>query len=86
MVAHDLGPAVAVSIHFLWKFQVWCEVIPPFNLMPRSFLESTVSAVLSGVVNSLLPMFLRRLAEDYTNWAADPDYRLERAQRRMPLS
>lgn len=65
---------------------VWCEVIPPFNLMPRQLLEGTCNAVLAGVVNSLLPLFMRRLAADYEKWVDDEGYRRERASRRIPLS
>lgn len=59
---------------------VWCEVIPPFNLLPReSVLEPTVNAVLGTLVNGLLPVFVRKLGADYERWAADPAYRQRRA-------
>lgn len=59
---------------------VWCEVIPPFNLLPReSVLEPTVNAVLGTLVNGLLPVFVRKLGADYERWAADPVYRQRRA-------
>jgi hypothetical protein len=64
---------------------VWCEVIPPFHLMPRPLLVSTCNAVLGGLVSSLLPLFLRQLAADYGKWARDPAYRASRAARSAPL-
>lgn len=66
--------------------QVFCEVIPPFHLMPREALEVSCNAVLRGLVRSLLPMFMRQLAADYRRWASDESYRLERASRGRPLS
>jgi len=41
---------------------------------------------MAGLVNTLLPLFLRKLGEDYTKWAAEPEYRQKRAQRSMPLN
>lgn len=59
---------------------VWCEVIPPFNMLPReSVLEPTVNTVLGTLVNGLLPVFVRKLGADYERWAADPAYRQRRA-------
>ena len=65
---------------------VWCEVIPPFNLMPREVLISSCNVVMNALVGSLLPMFCSRLAKDYEKWATNPQYRMTRAQRSMPLS
>jgi hypothetical protein len=61
--------------------QVWCEVVPPFHLMPKSVLENSCNSVLTGLVNSLLPWFMRQLAADYQKWAADADYRAARRSR-----
>jgi hypothetical protein len=61
--------------------QVWCEVVPPFQLMPREVLERSCNVVITGLVNSLLPWFMRQLAADYAKWAADPAYRAERRLR-----
>lgn len=59
---------------------VWCEVIPPFNLLPREgVLEPTVNAVLGTLVNGLLPVFVRKLGADYERWAQDEGYRARRA-------
>lgn len=63
---------------------VWCEVIPPFNLMPREVLVGTCNTVISGLVNSLLPWFTRQLAADYQKWAHDAAYRAARAARSPP--
>jgi hypothetical protein len=68
------------------NMNVWCEVIPPFNLMPREVLQASCNAVLSGLVGSLLPFFVRKLSEDYKKWAVDPVYRRKRAERKMPLA
>lgn len=67
------------------QLQVWCEVIPPFNLMPREVLVSTSNAVMHGLVGTLLPLFLRNLGRDYEVWAHDLEYRQTRAQRSKPL-
>jgi hypothetical protein len=61
--------------------QVWCEVVPPFQLMPREVLQNSCNVVITGLVNSLLPWFMRQLAADYAKWAADPAYRAERRLR-----
>lgn len=42
--------------------------------------------MMRGLVNTLLPLFVRKLAEDYGRWAADSSYRLSRASRKVPLS
>lgn len=47
---------------------------------------STCNSVLSGLVNSLLPLFVRQLASDYEKWSNDVQYRAVRAARSMPLS
>ncbi len=67
------------------KLDVWSETLPPFNLMPRSMMESTCNAVMRGLVSSLLPLFMRQLAADYGKWATDEAYRAERAARSKPL-
>lgn len=65
---------------------VWSEVIPPFHLMPRPLLESTCNSILRPLVNSLLPLFVRRLAADYDKWARDEAYRQARAARSKPMT
>jgi hypothetical protein len=41
---------------------------------------------MGGLVNTLLPLFLRKLGEDYHKWSAVEEYRAKRAQRSMPLT
>ena len=48
--------------------------------------QGSCNVVMAGLVNTLLPLFLRKLGEDYTKWAAEPEYRQKRAQRSMPLN
>lgn len=71
--------------HTASQLDVWCEVVPPFNLMPRELLQSSCNTVLSATSSMLLPLFLRRLAADYQRWATDPQYRETRAQLGEPL-
>jgi hypothetical protein len=68
------------------QVDVWCEVIPPFHLMPRASLEASCNAVLRGLVGSLLPLFVNQLASDYQRWAGDAAYRAHRAARSKPLA
>ena len=77
VVPGEIGAAASVD--------VWCEVISPFHLMPRNVLESTCNTVMSGMVNTLLPVFLRQLAADYQKWATDAAYRAQRAARSSPI-
>ena len=42
------------------ELQVYSEVIGPFNLMPRAVLQGGGSAVMSALVRTLLPLFMRR--------------------------
>jgi hypothetical protein len=55
------------------------------NIPPMS-QQASCNAVLSGLVGSLLPFFVRKLSEDYKKWAVDPVYRRKRAERKMPLA
>ena len=57
------------------ELEVLTEVIPPFQLLPRSVLEGTCNTVLRGLMKTLLPRFMRRLANDYTKWATESEYR-----------
>lgn len=58
------------------ELEVATEVIPPFQVLPRSVLEGTCNAVLRRLMKTLLPKFMQLLADDYTKWATDPSYRL----------
>jgi hypothetical protein len=66
------------QIHANLELEVLTEVIPPFHLLPRSVLEGTCNAVLRGLMKTLLPRFLQKLATDYTKWATDAEYRFGR--------
>jgi len=59
---------------------VWCEKLPPFNVMPRRVLQPTSNAVLGTAFKGLQRVFLKELMKDYVRWANDEEYRIERAQ------
>jgi len=61
------------------NLDVYAEVIGPFRFMPRVVLQTGGNAVMSALVNALLPMFMKRLSADYERWAADPKYRAQRS-------
>ncbi|KAK9822984.1 hypothetical protein WJX81_000572 [Elliptochloris bilobata] len=67
-------PDIGGKIHAVSEVTVWSEVVPPFNLMPREALQAAGNTVLAGVMRTLLPLFLRRLADDYEKWASDNGY------------
>lgn len=55
-----------------------------YHLSPMQI--GTCNGVMRGLVNSLLPLFVRQLSADYARWSVDPEYRAVRAARSMPLS
>ena len=61
------------------EVKVWCEVLPPFHLMPRRLLSGACNAVLRRAVPVLLSAFIRNLADDYRKWGTEPQYRALRA-------
>ena len=63
------------------NLEVWCEIVPPFNLLPKAFLEKSCNAVLRTTLNTLLKSFLVELKSDYHSWSTDEVYREERASR-----
>eukprot|EP00213_Chloropicon_mariensis_P005467 CAMPEP_0197484424 /NCGR_PEP_ID=MMETSP1309-20131121/57396_1 /TAXON_ID=464262 /ORGANISM="Genus nov. species nov., Strain RCC998" /LENGTH=295 /DNA_ID=CAMNT_0043027063 /DNA_START=152 /DNA_END=1039 /DNA_ORIENTATION=- len=65
------------------SLQVWCEIVPPFNLLPTAFLEKSCNAVLRTTLNSLLKAFMIELKDDYHLWSTDSSYREERARRSL---
>ncbi|KAI7843187.1 hypothetical protein COHA_003170 [Chlorella ohadii] len=67
------------SISAQAEVQVWSEVVGPFQAIPRGILQGTGNAVMGALMNALLPIFLRKLADDYVRWAGDPAYRARRA-------
>lgn len=68
------------------QVDVWCEVVQPFHLLPRAALESSCNVVMRGLVNSLLPLFVKQLAADYQRWGNDEAYRASRSARSKPLA
>lgn len=58
--------------------EVYCEVFPPFNVVPKPTLESSCNAVLNTFVPALVKLFLSKLADDYSKWSSDAAYREER--------
>lgn len=52
---------------------VWCEVIPPFQRVPRSVLEGSCNSVMKGIVCILLPSFMKFLRDDYVQWSSSAD-------------
>ena len=75
------GPQLEGGAHMSVQTEVsvWCEVLPPFNLMPRSLLSGACNAVLRRAVPALLVAFVRQLAADYDRWSSEPEYRARRA-------
>jgi hypothetical protein len=63
------------------ELEVLTEVIPPFNALPISLLESTCNTVLGGLTRTLLPIFVKKLAEDFKRWQVDEKYRQRREAR-----
>ncbi|KAG2501544.1 hypothetical protein HYH03_000051 [Edaphochlamys debaryana] len=77
-------PGQTGEIRATSAIDVWSEVIPPFHLLPRDVLVGTCNGILNGLMGSLLPLFIRMLANDYQKWAQDPAYRESRALRSQP--
>lgn len=79
----DLEPGTG-TISASSKLDVWSEVVPPFNIMPRGALQASCNLVMRTLVGTLLPLFVHKLAEDYAKWAVDAEYRRVRALRSEP--
>jgi len=62
---------------------IWCEIVPPFHLLPKSLLEKTCNAVLRTTLKTLLKSFMNELSADYKLWSTDTTYREERAKRSL---
>lgn len=62
------------------RFDVWCEIKPPFNLMPKDMLEAACNVPMDGLMRALLPIFLSNLRNDYRKWATSEEYRLDRTR------
>jgi len=65
-----------ISAHV--RVDVWCEVVPPFHVVPRTTLVWTVQQAIKVVMSLTLPAFLRGLGRDHDKWAVDPEYRASR--------
>lgn len=61
------------------RIDVWSETEPPFNLMPKEFLEASGNVPMDGLMKALLPLFLANLQNDYQKWATNETYRAQRA-------
>lgn len=70
-----MGKMIAAS-----SIDVYAEVQPPFNLMPKEILESTCNIAMDGLMSTLLPLFMSNLSNDYREWATSETYRTKRAQ------
>jgi len=64
-------------IHGRSRVDVWCEIAPEFSLL-RQLLQNACNLALAALMRTLMPVFMTRLAEDYTKWASDEKYRKER--------
>ena len=45
------------------ELEVWSEVLPPFNVMPRSALTAAGDAVMGQLMRTLLPLFMHKCAQ-----------------------
>lgn len=77
------GEGDASLLRAATNLEVWCEIVPPFNLLPKKFLEKSCNAVLKQTLKTLLKSFLVELKEDYHAWSTDAEYREERARRSL---
>jgi len=72
-----------VAMRARTNLEVWCEIVKPFNLFPKAFLEKSCNAVLRTTLKSLLRAFMVELKDDYVLWSTDKSYREERANRSL---
>jgi len=70
----------AASVSMEGYLNVWCEKLPPFQVMPTRVLQSTSNLVLKAAVRTLAKIFMNNLMADYEKWATDPAYREARAK------
>lgn len=64
-------------IHGRSRVDVWCEIAPEFSIL-RELLQNACNLALAALMRTLMPVFMTKLAEDYTKWASDENYRKER--------
>lgn len=65
-------------IHGTSRVDVWCEMAPEFDFMNKQLLQNACNLALNTLMQSLLPIFMTQLSEDFAKWASDDDYRKER--------
>ncbi|QDZ22380.1 DUF1997 domain-containing protein [Chloropicon primus] len=75
----EAGPVLEAAT----ELDVWCEVVPPFNLLPTAVLEKSCNGVLRRTLNALLKSFMVELKNDYHLWSTNGEYREERASRSL---
>eukprot|EP00210_Caulerpa_lentillifera_P004089 g3901.t1 len=71
-------PGRSGMIHGYARVDVWCELGQQFAFMNNELLQNACNLALSTLMGSLMPIFMTKLAEDYTKWASDESYRKER--------
>ena len=62
---------------------VWCEVVPPFHLVPISFLERSCSVIVNATLKALVKVFTSHLLDDFRLWSSSEKYRSERANKAL---
>eukprot|EP00210_Caulerpa_lentillifera_P000266 g259.t1 len=72
------APLRSGMIHGVSKVDVWSEMAPEFDFMNKQLLQNACNLALNTLMQSLLPIFMTQLSEDFTKWATDEDYRKER--------
>jgi len=77
-VVNSNGASYGV-MHGRSRVDVWCEMAPGFTFMPRDVLENACNLAVNTLMQSLLPVFMKQLSEDYKKWATKKEYRDERA-------
>lgn len=55
--------------------QVSLEVPGWMRLLPKAALEKVGSGAMQGVLNTMVPRFLKQLEQDYQRWAAGDESR-----------
>lgn len=84
-IADDCGSG---TLRGRCNLDVYAEVIGPFRFMPRVVLQTGGNAVMSALVNALLPMFMKRCAPllhlTRSNTTTSPSIIASSAERFLP--
>lgn len=80
------GPSTGAGIFGDTRLDVWCEMVPPFTLIPREILEGSCNIALRALMRGLLPLFLSKLRDDYHTWGRDAEYREYRSGSQWKVS